>query len=364
MNIIVLTTSTILSGGTRQALYLAAGLQKKGFPVYFTCPAACETRKQAESMGLACKPLPDSFFTAEKSLRALMPADKPCIVHAFHNKGVKWAAFMGTFWRLKKLPVACVAHRGVTSRPGNPLPYLLPGIRAYLVNSRACALTLPLLWRKKRCFVVNNSVPAERLIPGKPKSEMLNRLAVPAGHFVVGDICNDNPLKGVGRLIKAFATARKNLPPSTLLLVGVTPERWRPLCEEYGILEQVRLIPQTSYVADYLQCMDLLAFPSSFIESQPNVVVEALCMGVPVIAGAVGGVPELLPPECLFDPADEQALWEKLVYFSSEPEKRLALGAEGLRKRGEFSLEFRLSNILKHYQNCLSEMHLWDDCSD
>ena len=97
MNIIILTTSTILSGGTRQALYLAAGLQKKGFPVYFTCPAACETQKQAESMGLACKPLPDSFFAAEKSLRALMPADKPCIVHAFHNKGVKWAAFMGTF---------------------------------------------------------------------------------------------------------------------------------------------------------------------------------------------------------------------------------------------------------------------------
>ena len=358
MQIIVLSSACSVSGGARQALYLADGLKKRGLPVRFVCPPACALSEAAENLNLPYTALPDKFFEAERVLRALLLPDGPTVIHAFHNKGVKWAAYMGTLWQLKKLPVACVAHRGVTARPGNPLPYLLPGIRAFLVNSKACARTLPLLWRKKRCFVVNNSIPDDRLIPHISKEEMRERLGIAPEHLIVGTICNNNPAKGAGALIRAFAAAQPKLPPATLLLVGVSSERWLPLCEEHGVAGPVRLIPHTPDIADYLQCLDLMCFPSSFIESQPNVIIEAMCLGVPVIAGAVGGVPELLPPECLFDPADEKVIAEKLLYFMSRPDERQRLSAEGLAKKHTFSLEFRLDTLLAHYRRCLEEQKL------
>ena len=357
MRVIVLTTSSSISGGARQALYLAEGLQDLGYPVYFVCPAEGEMgRLVKETTGLRHVALPPTLFATQKALRSLIPDNEPTIVHAFHNKGVKYAAYLGTYWRILGLPVACVAHRGVTSRPGNPLPYLLPGIRAYLVNSKACAETLPLLWRKGRCHVVNNSIPKNRIIPLRSRQEMLNELDIPADCRVIGNVCNDNPLKGAGQAIKAFALARRSLPPSRLVVVGVTPEKWQPLCEELGVADDVRLVPLTSHVADYMQLMDILVFPSQFIESQPNVILEGMSMGVPVIAGDIGGIRDLLPPLCLFDPKNEDAISAKLIELMCNPDVLQRLGKENAGQKDTFSLENRLNVVLRHYRQALSEI--------
>ena len=356
MNIIVLTSTGSVSGGARQALVLAAGLQKLGYTVHFVCPPKGETREQALEMGLSQVDLPEKLFEVNKTLRALMPAGVPTIVHGFHNRGVKLVAYLGTWWRLLGLPVACAAHRGVTSRPGNPLPYLLPGIRAYLVNSQACADMLPLFWRRRRCHVVSNSIPEERLIPTRSKAEMRLELNLAEGDKVIGDVCNDNPQKGAGQALKAFALAKPGLPAAKLVIVGVTADIWLPLCEELGIVDEVRLVPRTDHVADYIQLMDLLVFPSWFIESQPNVIMEAMSMGVPVIAGDAGGVRELLPPEFLFDPKDEHAVSVKLTELMQSPEALKRLGEANAAQKDRFSTERRLREVVKYYRAALQEI--------
>lgn len=356
MHIIILTSSKTASGGTRQALYMAAGLQDLRHTVHFVCPPGGETAKQAAGMGLTVSALPATLAASERALRALMPANTPVIVHGFHNRGVKTVAYLGTLWRILGLPVACIANRGVTSRPHNPLPYLLPGIRSFLVNSRACGDTLPLLWRKKRRHLVSNCIPEGRLVPTRSAVAVRAGLDIPEGHFVIGNICNDNPLKGAPAMLKAFARARASLPPATLVVVGVQPNNWAPLCVELGILEHVRLIPKTDMVADYLQIMTLLAFPSSFIESQPNVIMEAMSMGLPVIGSDIGGIGELLPGECLFDPADTGAISAKLIDLLRDPAKREELGRNNLAQRPLFSLEKRLETVTSLYTDALKEL--------
>ena len=215
---------------------------------------------------------------------------------------------------------------------------------------------MPLLWRRRRCHVVNNAIPPERLIPAHSAQDMRALLNIPDDHLVIGNISNDNPLKGVGRLLRTFARTRASMAPSVLIVVGVTPEIWEPLCQELGISEWVRLIPKTNQVADYLQLMTLLVFPSSFIESQPNVIIEAMSMGVPVVAGDVGGVRDLLPAECLVDPENEQELGEKMIAFVNDPDRLRHLSAIGEAKRPLFSIEHRLETVLGLYQSVLDEV--------
>lgn len=354
MHAIIVTSSSSASGGARQALYLARGLHERGHRVHFVAPAGSAILEQAA--GLDCLHLPKGFAAAEKTLRALFADGTPTVLHAFHNRAVKMAAYFGTLWRLLRLPVACVAYRGVTSRPGNPLPYLLPGIRAYIANSRACAESLPLLWRKNRCRVVYNSLPEERLQPRHSPGETRAGLGIPAGQLVIGSVGNDNPQKGFPLLLRAYAKARAAMPPSTLVLVGASPERWLPLCRELGIAAHVRLIPYTNHVGDYVRAFDLFAFASSFIESLPNVLMEAIALGRPVVASRVGGVPELVPDRFLFPPENEAALCERLRTMANSP-ALLRMSADSLSPlKALFSTEERLLAVLDVYGAALREI--------
>ncbi len=358
MRIIILTSSKTLSGGTRQAVYLAKSLAGSGRAVSFVCHAHSDTHKAAHEAGLECSPLPPKIWDAGKLLRSLMPNGEEVVLHAFHNRGVKLAAYLGTLWRLQGLPVVCVAHRGVTSRPGNPLPYLLPGIRSFLVNSKACADTLPLLWRKGRCHVVSNSIPDKRLEATTSAREMKSRLQIPEHHLVIGNIANDNPQKGVGRLLAAFCKARGKMPEATLVVVGVKPELWLPQCKSLGIAGNVRLIPKTDHVADYIQTFSMLVFPSNFIESQPNVVMEGMSMGVPVIASRVGGIGELLPAHCLFNPLDIEEISSMMINLANDSAKMSRLAEDNLAQKGRFSEQTRLDAILGHYYQALAGLRV------
>lgn len=358
MNVIILTSAGLSTGGARQALYLADGLRKLGHSVHFVCKYDSEPRVQAEALGLNCTYLPKTLKEAEPVLRALIVKDGQNVLHAFHNRGVKIAAYLGTLWRLQGLPIACAAHRGVSAKPGNPLPYLLPGIRSYMVNSFYCAKVLPLFWRRKRCYLVNNSIPTERLAVTRDAKTMRKELDIPEDHFVLGNLISHDPAKGGERLMRAYAMARPGLPPSTLVLVGAIKERLLPLCKELGLEKHCRIIERTEHVADYLQIMSLLVFASSFIESQPNVILEAMALGVPVIGSNIGGIPEILPSDCLFDPQKTHEISAKIVEMINNPERLRLLSKINSAQKDLYSMENRLYTVLSHYRAILAENSL------
>jgi glycosyltransferase involved in cell wall biosynthesis len=62
-------------------------------------------------------------------------------------------------------------------------------------------------------------------------------------------------------------------------------------------------------------------------ENFPNTVVEAAMMGCPVVAPAVGGIPELLPPEALFDPGDDAEARALITRVLADADLRASLTA-------------------------------------
>jgi glycosyltransferase involved in cell wall biosynthesis len=94
---------------------------------------------------------------------------------------------------------------------------------------------------------------------------------------------------------------------ATLLIVGDGPDLHdlETLAAASPLAGRIRLAGWRDDVLDILQASDVLLLPSAY-EGMPLTMLEALAMGIPVIASDVDGMSDMLPPEYLF-PADSPA---------------------------------------------------------
>jgi glycosyltransferase involved in cell wall biosynthesis len=106
--------------------------------------------------------------------------------------------------------------------------------------------------------------------------------------------------KGHADLIRAFRALRQGRlgPPAHLVLVGEGPERSNliQLVRRLDVSGGVTLVGHQDDVRPYYAIADVFALPS-YSEGSPNVLLEAMSAGVPVIATSVGGVPEIVTNE-------------------------------------------------------------------
>ncbi len=100
-------------------------------------------------------------------------------------------------------------------------------------------------------------------------------------------------LKGVHIVIEALA----RVPDATLLIAGDGPEehKLRALVERLGLDARVRFLGAIPHadLCDYYNAADAMVLASSR-EGMPNVVLESMACGTPVVATPVGGMPELI----------------------------------------------------------------------
>lgn len=71
-------------------------------------------------------------------------------------------------------------------------------------------------------------------------------------------------------------------------------------------------------------------------EGLPRSLIEAMARGLPCIGSRVGGIPELLPDECLVPPNDSRALAAKILELLRDPKRMQTLSARNLRKAREY----------------------------
>jgi glycosyltransferase involved in cell wall biosynthesis len=140
--------------------------------------------------------------------------------------------------------------------------------------------------------------------------------------------------KDVMTLVRAVAL----LEPGTVraLVVGEGPQRAELAAEirRLGVTRAVGLAGERDDVAGLLAQADLFVLPSRS-EGLPVSVLEAMAAGVPVVASAVGGVPELVEDGAtglLVPPGDPRALAAAIAKLAGDPALRRRLGAAGRRR--------------------------------
>jgi glycosyltransferase involved in cell wall biosynthesis len=155
----------------------------------------------------------------------------------------------------------------------------------------------------------------------------VDRLVVAVGRL--------SPEKGFDDFIAAAEIVLRESPRVGFLLIGEGPSR-AALEKEISDRRLNGRVVLTGFRNDVDQILvqaDVLA-QSSHTEGLPNVILEASAAGIPVVATAVGGTPEVVSDQksgYLVPPRDSHALAIRLLELLQSPELRACLGAAGRR---------------------------------
>ncbi len=136
---------------------------------------------------------------------------------------------------------------------------------------------------------------AEYHPPTATAAERASRRALaPADHKVLIHVSNFRPVKRVTDVVRVFAGVRRQV-PATLVLVGDGPDRdaAEQEADRLDLRHEVRFLGKVDNVADILRGGDLFLLPSQS-ESFGLAALEAMACAVPVLASAVGGLPEVV----------------------------------------------------------------------
>jgi glycosyltransferase involved in cell wall biosynthesis len=174
-----------------------------------------------------------------------------------------------------------------------------------------------------------------RVIPHgvDPDAVAAARAAAPSGGgeaVTAVAVASHRDVKNYPNLLRAVAVARAGGAQLRLVAVGTGPdlERHRAMARELGLADVVTFdVPRPDGLA-VIAAADLLVVASDF-EGQPLVVSEALALGRPVVATAVGRVPELVTPSVgrVVPPDDAPALGAALAELARDHDLRARMGA-------------------------------------
>ena len=162
-----------------------------------------------------------------------------------------------------------------------------------------------------RTITIPNGCNAAIFHPAS-RSEARRQLGVDEGARLVVYVGRLVPEKGLRELLEATAMLSQAHPRVELALIGDGPlrdELDQSARRIAGVPVHLPGALDASMVARWMAASDLITLPS-YSEGHPNVLVEALASGRPVVATHVGGIPEVVDASCgvLVAPRDVHAL--------------------------------------------------------
>jgi len=214
--------------------------------------------------------------------------------------------------------------------------------------------------REDRLRYIPNAVETDDYYPvsDADRQRARWRLGVRAERRVVGVVGRLSIEKGVDRAVEVFARVHRDDPRTELHIVGDGPERARleAHVRELGLAHVVRFFGWRRDAREHYAAFDLLLLPSR-TEGLPNVVLEAMACGVPVVAAEVGGVRELLDDGACgrIVNAENPAHWpDVLASLLNRPVHRRRF-AEASRRRvvERYSFDARMRKVMAVYDELL-----------
>lgn len=261
-----------------------------------------------------------------------------------------WGRILG---RLAGVPVVVGSCRGGGAFRRQHERWLWPLVRQIICNSAALQreLSREAGVPAARVSVILNGVDTNYFQPAPEGAGPYPAVALSVARLV--------PDKDHETLVRAFALVAPEFPRAQLWLVGEGPllAQVRQLAGEILPAGACRFIPPQTDLRPFLRAAGLLVL-SSRTEALPNVILEAMAAGLPVVASAVGGVPELVTPArtgWLTPPEDPPGLAAALRRLLADPEKCRAFGRAG---RCRAVQEFSLSAMVSRYEEVLQGLLL------
>ena len=320
-SVLHLRSSTGLYGAEQVVLGLAREQCRRGDGARIVGFAHDDARPAllaaAESQGvpanaLRCRGIAD--WRCVEALRALLLASGADVLHCHDYKSIVYGRLAS-----EGLGVVRVAtlHGWLQGSLRLSL-YRWLELRALRRFERVCAVSpaieqtlLGAGLRGERVRRVDNGIDASRFRPAPVP------LAPRGPEVLLGVAARLSPEKNLPMLLDAVAECRAQGKPLRLEIIGDGPQRGLLAAQvaRLGLGDAVRLRGTLDQPEHWYPTLDAFVLPS-LTEGMPMTVLEAMACGVPVVASAVGAIPELLrdlPLSRTIAPGDRSALVQALM---------------------------------------------------
>ena len=330
LRVLHLDSGATWRGGQRQVLLLALGLRDLGHEPFLIGAPDSPLVEKARAAGLPVGSIPmaaDWDVRAARRIHARMRAWHVDLVHAHdaRSHALAMIAVMGK----KEMPL--VVTRRVVFTPRSVKLKYGPRVNRFIAISSAVehAMTAAGIDRSRISIVRSGvSMKPENVTPRDWRAE----LDWPRGVIVCGIVGAMTSEKGVD-LLAAIGSALPASIRKTLRIVLLGGQK-NAVTESGGLT-----VHSAGFVSDIdpaVAGLDLLLHPSR-AEGLGTAVIDAMALGVPPIAFAVGGIPEVIDHDVsgiLVPPGDAAAFAAQLAALASDEASRARL-ADGARRKAK-----------------------------
>ena len=344
MRVLHLNTERTWRGGERQCLRLAAGLRDRGEESEVVAQPGSPLAERARAEGLTVHEVRmrgEWDLGAVRAIRRLYRERAPDLVHMHTSH----AHTLGCLARTGlPRPLTAVSRRVDFSIYRNFLR--LSWFKYRLLGDRFVAISAAI-----RDQMVGDGIPADRIevvwsgvdpppAAGGTRRDLRAELGLPPGTPLVGDVAAFGWHKAQEVLVEATPLLLREVPEARVLLVG--EGECRPAVEararRLGLLgDAVRFTGFRDDVPDVLASLDVFVM-CSVKEGLCTSALDAQAAGVPVVASAVGGLPEAVEDGVtgiLVPPRDPAALASAVARLLRDRPLRDRMGAAGRARVGE-----------------------------
>jgi glycosyltransferase involved in cell wall biosynthesis len=186
-----------------------------------------------------------------------------------------------------------------------------------------------------RIEVIHNGVAIDACRRAAGSPVLRRRLGLDARAFIVGYAGRLVAHKGIHVIARAAGPILDRIPHAHIAVLGGAPASARTevvadLRRKFGEHERVHLCGYVDDVLPHIAGFDVALTPSTYADPCPLSVLEALGVGVPVVASRIGGIPEIVDDGIdglLVPPGDPVALARAVVTLGEQGERRRQLAA-------------------------------------
>jgi glycosyltransferase involved in cell wall biosynthesis len=188
-------------------------------------------------------------------------------------------------------------------------------------------------------------------------ADVREELSIPPEAPVVVCVANFKPFKGHEHLLRAAALVGRSLPEARFVLAGVgqTEPMMRRLAEDVGLNGSVIFAGYRDDAPRLMALADVFVLPSEQ-EGLPIALLEAMALGRPSIATAVGGIPDVINDGwegLLIPPKDPAELAAAIVALLSDEELRRRMGDAAKIRAADFDIRRAVARMQDVYQAVL-----------
>jgi starch synthase (maltosyl-transferring) len=210
-----------------------------------------------------------------------------------------------------------------------------------------------------KIVTIPNGVDVEKFADADPLDAP--ELGVPLGRRIISYVGRLDRQKRLYWLLKRTPEVFRRLPHHDLLLTGAGPDepRLRRLARRFGTADRVHFAGWRADVSRILAAADLLVLTSAW-EGMPNVVLEAMAAGRPVVATRAEGVAEVLgpladqPARQLVDSDDAAAFVNAVARLAEDASLSQEVGQANRRRVEQaFTLERMVERYCELYRQLL-----------